>query len=50
MLALRVSVPCGAAQYLFTVFFCARLLLLLCLGVTFFSKLLSRCFLVQEMF
>ena len=29
ILALRVSLPCGAAQCLFTVFFCALLLLLL---------------------
>ena len=44
ILALRVSMPCGAAQCLFTVFFCALLLLLLCLCVSFFFKLLSRVF------
>ena len=50
ILAIRVSIPCGAAQCVFTVFFCALLLLLLCLCVSFFLQLLSRAFLVQETF
>ena len=36
ILAIRVSIPCGAAQCVFTVFFCALLLLVLCLFVNFF--------------
>ena len=38
------------SQCVFTFFFCALLLLLLCLFVNFFFTLLSRVFLVQEIF
>ena len=36
-LAIRVSIPCWAAQCVFTVFFCALLLLFLWLCVSFFQ-------------
>ena len=40
----------GSTVCIHCLFFCALLLLLLCLFVNFFFKLLSRVFLVQEIF
>ena len=49
ILVLRVSIPCGAAQCLFIVFFFVLLLLFLCLFVNLFSNLCAGAFfLVQE--
>ena len=50
ILVLRVYIPYGAAQCLFTVFFFALLLLLLCLFVNFFPTSEQGFFLVQEIF